>query len=146
MYPGCPHIFTGLEYSGASVRGHTYFPVVQCIGLEYSVLHGVRKVTHGVRKVTHGVRKVTHGVRTVTHGVRKVTHVVGKVTHGVRKVTHGVTKVTHGVSKVTHGGRPWGCSRSPCLFPSQGSLDCRSPYCKLGAQVRNCDPISHWCS
>ena len=38
LYPGCPHIFTGLEYSGASVRGHTYFPVVQCIGLEYSVL------------------------------------------------------------------------------------------------------------
>ena len=32
-----PH-FTGLEYSGASVRGHTYFPVVQCIGLQYSVL------------------------------------------------------------------------------------------------------------
>ena len=40
LYPGCLHIFTGLEYSGASARGHTYFPVVQCIGLEYSVLAG----------------------------------------------------------------------------------------------------------
>ena len=38
LYPGCPHIFTGLEYSGASVLGHIYFPVVQCIGLQYSVL------------------------------------------------------------------------------------------------------------
>ena len=38
LYAGCPHIFTGLEYSGASVRGHTYFPIVQCIGLQYSVL------------------------------------------------------------------------------------------------------------
>ena len=38
LYPGCPHIFTGLEYSGASVRGHTYFPVVQCTGLQYTVL------------------------------------------------------------------------------------------------------------
>ena len=38
LYPGCPHIFTGLEYSGASARGHTYFPVVQSIGLQYSLL------------------------------------------------------------------------------------------------------------
>ena len=37
-YSGCPHIFTGLENSGASVRSHTYFPVVQCIGLHYSLL------------------------------------------------------------------------------------------------------------
>ena len=37
LYPGCPHIFRCLEYSGASIRGHTYFPVVQCIGLQYSV-------------------------------------------------------------------------------------------------------------
>ena len=38
LYPGCPHIFRGLKYSGASVRGHTCFHVVQCIGLQYSLL------------------------------------------------------------------------------------------------------------
>ena len=32
------HIFTGLEYSGASKVSHTSFPVVQFIGLQYSVL------------------------------------------------------------------------------------------------------------
>ena len=38
LYTGCPHIFTGIEYSYASVRGGTYLPIVQCIGLQYSVL------------------------------------------------------------------------------------------------------------
>ena len=36
--PGGSHIFTGLEYSGASARSRPYFPVVQFIGLQYSVL------------------------------------------------------------------------------------------------------------
>ena len=33
-----PHIFTGLKYTGASVRGQAHFPVVQCIGVQYAVL------------------------------------------------------------------------------------------------------------
>ena len=36
--PRGPHIFAGLKYSGASGQGHPYFPVVQFIGLQYSVL------------------------------------------------------------------------------------------------------------
>ena len=31
-------IFTGLAYLGASIVSHTYFPVVQLIGLQMSVL------------------------------------------------------------------------------------------------------------
>ena len=38
LVEGVPHIFTGLEYSGASRVSHTSFPVVQFIGLQYSVL------------------------------------------------------------------------------------------------------------
>ena len=57
---GCPHIFTGLEYSGASVRGHTYFPVVQCIGLQYSVLSfpfllSITLKTKTKTKLFHGI-------------------------------------------------------------------------------------------
>ena len=36
--PGGRHIFTGLEYSGAFIQCRPYFPVVQLIGLHYSVL------------------------------------------------------------------------------------------------------------
>ena len=36
--PGYDHIFTGLQYSGASVPCRPSFPVVQFIGLQYSVL------------------------------------------------------------------------------------------------------------
>ena len=46
----CPHIFTGLKYSGASVRGHTSFPVVQCIGLQYSVLLPPSRHAHAGRQ------------------------------------------------------------------------------------------------
>ena len=38
LHLGGPHIFTGLEYSRSSDKGHTSFPVVQFIGLQYSVL------------------------------------------------------------------------------------------------------------
>ena len=38
LHLGASHIFTGLKYSGASGMSHTYFPVVQFIGLQYSVL------------------------------------------------------------------------------------------------------------
>ena len=35
---GCHHIFTGLEYSRASGQCRHFFPVVQFIGIQYSVL------------------------------------------------------------------------------------------------------------
>ena len=38
LHLGGPHIFTGLKYSEASGVGHTSSPVVQFIGLQYSVL------------------------------------------------------------------------------------------------------------
>ena len=38
LHLGGPHIFTGLKYSGASKVSHTFFPVVQFIGLQYSGL------------------------------------------------------------------------------------------------------------
>ena len=38
LHLGGPHIFTGLEYARSSDKGHTFFHVVQFIGLQYSVL------------------------------------------------------------------------------------------------------------
>ena len=61
-----PHIFTGLEYSGASEVSHTYFPVVQFIGLQYSVMGPPQSPT--LKSVQKNGHPKTAGFCTVLRG------------------------------------------------------------------------------